>query len=485
MKIQGVLWGAGLIGAVAVWAGPFSDVPRDDPLYETFRFLQEEGLLAHSLVKLPPAGALTRYEFAVATVDALDVLSALLAQAEAEPELAGPSSPPPEVQRCQAELRKLLNTFRPELQKLGLNIAAEMRKLDRFLKTVRSLRLEERAPQPTFPPPAELSRTVAASPSLPPEPAWEYLLAPNYSASEWRAPRDATELQDLLERTRGPLLSRAGGLFPGELSVRAALGGAGVYLIPTAGGGNNNPADSYAVYGGRATFGLWGHITAGLTYLRTEAEAGRGNRRKPWEGEVYGAEMRAPLGEYGMYLEYTRSQTPDAAKSRGRAFEAGVSGPVGSGLTVGAAYRSGEASFWLPGGGGSWGGDVQPTNLRGVRFVGEYHPRQGLRLLSSYEYYLPLSASPELGLDRTLANLEYGLNDRTSLSLGYEYIRRFNAAGLSLREDPKRWITAGLALDLADNVFFRLHYRRSMPGDRLRPTVNDDSLAVSELSVQF
>lgn len=482
------------MGAMAAWSGPFSDVPRDSPFYDTFRFLQEQGVLARSLVKLPAEGALTRYEFAVATVDALDFIAALLVQAEVGSEAAASPSPPPEVRRCQAEIRKLLQEFRPELQKLGLDIGAEVRKLDRFLRAVRSLHLSEEPVQPSPPVLPEPPRTVAALPTPPSEPPGR-LLAPGRGAAMWRPPRNAAEVQELLDRTRGTFLdpseptlppsSRQGGWFPRELSLRASLGGGRLQVIHAARRQDDNPVESYALYGARATFGLLGDVTAGLTYLRTEAKTGRERWREPMEGEVYGADMRLPMGEYGIYLEYAQSRATDRMQGGGRALEVGFSGPIASDLTIGAAYRTVDASFRLAGGRAGWGEGVDPTNVRGVRFTGDYRPRDGLRLLSSYEHYSPLSASPEPGLDRALANLEYGLNDQTSLSLGYEYVRRLRPAGLSLGEQLERWITAGLALDLSDRLFFRLHYRRSMQEDHWQPAADGDSIAVSEFSVRF
>jgi len=465
-------------------------VPRDSPLYDALLFLQEQGVLARSLVKLPAEGALTRYEFAVATVDALDFIGALVVQAE-----AAPQPPTPEVRRCQAEIRKLLQEFRPELQKLGLDMAAEMRKLDRFGRTVRSLHPSEEPARSVPPILPEPSRSRTAAPAPPPDAAGQGLLAVGRGAAAWRPPRNAAEVQELLDQTRWTLpasadltrspSSRLGRWPRQELSLRASLGGGRLQVIHAARRPADNPAESYALYGARADFGLFGEVTAGLTYLRTEAEADRGRGQEPLGGEVYGADMRLPVGEYGMYVEYAQSRATDWLKSGGRAFEVGLSGPVASDLTVGAAYRSVEASFRSPGLSSSWGDDTHPTNVRGIRLTGDYRPRDGLRLLSSYEHYSPLSVSPDLGLDRTLANLEYGLNDQTSLSLGYEYIRRLSPAGLSLGERLERWITAGLAFDLSDHLFFRLHYRRSMPGDRGGPEVNDDSIAVSEFSVRF
>ena len=505
MRIRSFFLGVIGLGIPSVWGGPFSDVPREDPVYASFRFLQEQGVLERTQVELPAEGALTRYEFAVATVDALKFLTALLERAPAREAGVSSASPLPEIRRCHGEMRQLLREFRPELAKLGVDVPAEMRKLNRFLKQVRSLPSQAGslsgmgAPLPTEEPGPQ-----SGSSAFPPGNAGgDRLRGPDPAGGALAPARDAEELQKLLERSRalaGPPRARPGpgsfsrftplpqygpGSFPNRhLSLRTSWRGTRLQILHAEQPEDHYREQPYDLYGARASFDLSSHFSAGLTYLRTVPEEPSGLFRNAAAGQVYGADMRLPLGEYGLRFEYAQSQTPELQPRPAQAFGAEVRGPLTPDLTVEAAYRSVEASFQSPGFWGAWGPQANPTNIRGFRLTGDYQPQESLRFISSFERYLPLTMNPYLGLDRTLANLEYGLNDRVSLRVRYEYIRRRGGPPLRPEGGPESSITAGVAFDLSQTIYFRLRYRHNLQ-DHPSHRPADDNIALSELSVQF
>lgn len=155
-----------LVAATAARADLWSDVPANDPAYKSLAQLSEAGWREQRMEASRRTTVLTRYEFA------LEIAKALLratAQAEKEPDALRAK---PEAVRA---LRALMAQFKPELEKLGLDVAASQKTLDAAMKA--------EPPANTDAPPA-----LSVMPSLPSgtssKPSWFNDLPPIALTSE-------------------------------------------------------------------------------------------------------------------------------------------------------------------------------------------------------------------------------------------------------------------------------------------------------------
>lgn len=501
------------LAASAAVAGPFADVPRGHPAYDSLKYLAEKGLLQDSAPKFSPGTLLTRYEFAVATREVLDQVAHLveLAPAMAEGTLTGTPVSPAERRRIGEEVTQLMKEFQAELLLLEVNLERGHQHLQHFVETVRFvpgpeaplrswLLLGQRPPEPDGIGNLPSSSSALWNPSslvagLTQQEREALQLQPLFTGQGREVfPSDSRD-QDLLARpdfsryTLAPQVGR-GAFFdgPGGLRLNASLGATTLQFVSAAQKGDAYAPEAYRLGGVRATIPMWGG-TAGLAYLKAQAEDEVTRTAHEFaEGRVLGADVQFRLGRYGLYLEYARSELEDmrgrpVRGGPGSAFEAGINRRLVPSLTVGAAYRSVDPSFLAPGFWGTLGQEVNPTDIRGFRVMGAYRPNDMLRFLSSYEQYTPVSQPSSEVIGRTLTNLEYGLNDQAMLRVGYEFIRRHRA--LSVNDNIERYFTAGLAYDLADNVAFRLSYRRNVTDNPLESRSTQDDVAVSEFTISF
>jgi len=511
-----------LVAATVAMAGPFSDVPRGHPAYNSLNYLAEKGLLVNAPVEINPTRPLTRYEFAVAVSYALDNLAEQVARAGDTP-LLGPVNP--EVSRVRDEIQQLLTEFREELVKLDVDLLASRQLLTLLPQRVPHL---EPPPATAFPVPAPESPMTSPSPvlssgvegampSVASSPSLGEGLADGSRRSSSRSPqRKASPSRRASERLlsspvetflkpaqsvfSGPVfLPRWGvGRRPAYLSPYTLSVGLPAYLVSnprwetylgktkvqfiagrgTLSGVDEAPQKPVELFG-RGVRTTWGHL--GLNYLWVKAlnpeQLPAGTFAA---GEVYGADMRLAWGDLSVYLEYARSEVEDKRGQpllggEGIAFEAGtsISRPLFNGqVTAMAAYRRVDPAFLGPLGFGGLQGFWGWLSYR----------RPNLSILSSYEHYFPVEAQPFETIGRTLANLEYGSDEDLRLSLGYELIRRRQEANLEVWE---RYITAGLSYGLSDNVWLRINYRYSDSDNSPRRWKDEGSIAVSEVSIRF
>jgi len=511
-----ILIGMGLLlclAASAAVAGPFADVPRGHPAYDSLKYLAGKGLLEGSATKFSPGTLLTRYEFAVATREVLDQVAHLveLAPAMAEGTLTGTPVSPAERRRIGEEVTRLMKEFQEELLLLEVNLERGRQHLRSFVETVRFVPGPE-APLRAWSLPGQRPPEADGTGNLPSSSS-TLRNSPSLVAGLTQQEREALQLQplfmgqgrevfhpdspdrDLLARpdfSRYILAPQVGreAFFdvPGGLRLNASLGATTLQFVSAAQTQDEYAPEAYRLGGVRATIPMLGG-TAGLAYLKaqTEDEVAR-TAREFAEGQVLGADVQFQVGRYGLYLEYARSELEDMRGrpmrgGPGSAFEAGIHRRLVPSLTVGAAYRSVDPSFLAPGFWGALGQKINPTDIRGFRVMGAYRPNEMLRFLSSYEQYTPISQPSSEVIGRTLTNLEYGLNNRAMLRVGYEFIRRRRTTRVF--DDTEHYFTAGLNYDLADNVAFRLSYRRNVTDNPLESRSTQDDVAVSEFTISF
>jgi hypothetical protein len=174
-----------LAAATAARADLWSDVPANDPAYKSLAQLSEAGWREQRMDTSRRATILTRYEF---TLEISKALLRATAQAEKEPDALRAK---PEAVRA---LRALMAQFKPELEKLGVDVATSQKTLDAAMKA------EPPANADSFPAPS-----VTPLPSLPseasPKPSWFNDLPPIALTSEIKP-----WMKDLLGTSSKPLV---------------------------------------------------------------------------------------------------------------------------------------------------------------------------------------------------------------------------------------------------------------------------------------
>jgi hypothetical protein len=151
--IKVILCGICLLSATAALADSFSDVPANDPAYKLLAQLGEAGW-RDQMGSPRRAMLLTRYEFGL---EVSKVANRVTAQAEKDVSSLRPKS------EALRALRSLIAQFRPELEKLGIDIATAQKTIDEALKTEPPISDGMESEDPATP------RTVSppSSPNLP------------------------------------------------------------------------------------------------------------------------------------------------------------------------------------------------------------------------------------------------------------------------------------------------------------------------------
>ncbi len=144
-----------LVAATAAGADLWSDVPANDPAYKSLAQLSEAGWREQRMDTSRRATILTRYEF---TLEIAKALLRATAQAEKEPDALRAK---PEAVRA---LRALMVQFKPELEKLGVDVAASQKTLDAAMKAEPPANADS-SPAPSVTPSPSLSSETSSKPS--------------------------------------------------------------------------------------------------------------------------------------------------------------------------------------------------------------------------------------------------------------------------------------------------------------------------------
>ncbi|MGO8670467.1 MAG: S-layer homology domain-containing protein [Capsulimonadaceae bacterium] len=135
--------------APAAASGPFADVPADHWAYNSVDTLQKAGIvIGYPDGTFGGKRAMTRYEFAVAIARVLPLISQMGANYATKDDLAAFRAD--QEQKLQANsdaidaLRKLVDEFTPELQKLGQDVAGVKDRLDALEARVAAVEQEQR-----------------------------------------------------------------------------------------------------------------------------------------------------------------------------------------------------------------------------------------------------------------------------------------------------------------------------------------------------